>query len=273
MPAASWPSVNGTFQGSVPAGHSMMWRSEWQRPAAVGLQEHLAGAGLGNRDISQLGRLPATATSWTARTVQPSTPAGGQHVGELDPRGGTPGGHVLGRDPVLGRLVRAQDPPRDRLPMYLVRPVDEAGVARVAVQHLEWHVGRVAEATMQLQRPVDDVVQDLGAEDLDHRDVGARRARAELVDLPGGVQRHQAGGLHLRGRVGDPALRGLLVLQQPSPHGSVERPLAHHVEGTPRHPEPPHAVMDPAGDEPVLRDQEALALLAEQCSGPSRTLR
>ena len=45
---------------------------------------------------------------------------------------------------------------------------------------------------------------------------GARRARAELVDLPGRVQRHQPRRLHLGGRVGDPVLHGLLVLEQPA---------------------------------------------------------
>jgi hypothetical protein len=40
-------------------------------------------------------------------------------------------------------------------------------------------------AAVQLQRAVDHVVEHLRAEELDHRDVGARRARAERVDLPG----------------------------------------------------------------------------------------
>ena len=55
-----------------------------------------------------------------------------------------------------------------------------------------------------------------------------------------------------------------LSLQQPASHLAVERAFAEHVEGPSRDAEPAHAVMDPAGDEPVLGDQEALALLAEE---------
>ena len=88
-----------------------------------------------------------------------------------------------------------------------------------------------------------------------------------MVHLPGGVQRHQPRRLHLGRRVGDPALHRLLVLQQAALDGAVERALAHHVEGAPRHPEPAHAVVDPTRDEAVLGDQEPVALLPEQRVG------
>ena len=78
------------------------------------------------------------------------------------------------------------------------------------------------------------------------------------------MQDHQPRRLHLRGGVGDPVLNRLAVPEQAAAHGAVQRALAEHVEGAPREPEPAHAVVDAAGNEPVLRDHEALALLAEQ---------
>ena len=88
-----------------------------------------------------------------------------------------------------------------------------------------------------------------------------------LVDAPGGVERHQAGGLHLGRGVGDPRLHGLGVAQQAVLDGPVERALAHRVVGAARHAEPAHAVVDPAGHEPLLGDQEAVTFIAEQGIG------
>ena len=45
---------------------------------------------------------------------------------------------------------------------------------------------------------------------------------------------------------------------------AVQRPLAQHVEGAPSHPQPPHAVVDTAGIQALLSDQEPRALGAEQ---------
>ena len=48
---------------------------------------------------------------------------------------------------------------------------------------------------------------------------------------------------------------------------AVGRALAEHVERAPRRAEPAHAVVDAARAEPLLGDQEALALAAEQVLG------
>src|SRR3954471_11954919 len=156
-------------------------------------------------------------TSWTARTMTSARIAlsivGGdrlEQVREALARGLAPRRDVLARDAVGGRLVAAQDDPGDALAVALVGPVVEARRARVAVHRLERHVGRVAERAVDLQRAVDDVVQDLGAEELDQGDLTARRADALCVHHPRGVQGHEPGGLHLRRRVGDPVLDRLL---------------------------------------------------------------
>ena len=157
-----------------------------------------------------------------------------------------------------------------RLAVHLVGAVDEARVACEPVEHLERHVGRVAEPAVDLHRAVDDVVQHLAPKNLIIETSDPRGSRPVVVDLPRRVERHQPRGLHLGGGVGDPVLHGLRVTQQPRDR-PVERALAQHVERSPRHAEPAHAVVDPARDEPLLGDQEALALLAEQGVGPRRT--
>ena len=121
------------------------------------------------------------------------------------------GRHVLAGHAVGGRLVAAQDLPGHRLAVHLVGAVVDARRAREAVHLLERQVGRVAERAVRLHRAVDDVVQHLGAVELDQRDVLARRGDALGVHHPRGVQRHQPRRLHLGGGVGDPVLDGLLA--------------------------------------------------------------
>ena len=121
------------------------------------------------------------------------------------------------------RLVIAQNPARDRLAMDLVGPVVEPRGARVAVHRLQRQVGRVAERAVDLQRAVDDVEEHVGAEELDQRDVRAGGAGALVVHPPGGVQRHQPRGLHLRRGVRDPVLDRLLVARAPSRRRSATR--------------------------------------------------
>ena len=114
--------------------------------------------------------------------------------------------HRVGR-----RLVAAQDLPCHRRAVDLVRAVVDPSRARVAVHRLERQVGRVAERAVGLQRAVDDVVQNAGAEVLDHRDVGACRGDALGVHPPRRVEGHQPRRLHLGGRVGDPVLHRLVA--------------------------------------------------------------
>ena len=134
---------------------------------------------------------------------------------------------------------------------------------------LERHVRRVAERPVGLDRPVDDVVQDRRAVVLDHRDLVARRRRADLVHLPRGVQRHQSRRVHLGARVGDPVLDGLLLGEQRPVREAADRALAHHVEGPLGLAEPAHAVVDPPGAEARLGEQEAGAFRADEvvCAG------
>ena len=111
---------------------------------------------------------------------------------------------------------------------------------------------------MRLQRAVNHVVQHAGAVELDGRDLLTGRQDALGVHLPSRMERHQARCLQLRGTVGNPVLNGLVLGQHAAVGLAVERAFAEHVKGPPRHPEPAHAVMDPARIEPLLSYQGSL---------------
>src|SRR3990172_9168060 len=66
--------------------------------------------------------------------------------------------------------------------------------------------------SVHLHRPVDHVVQHPRRVELHHRDLDPRLV--SLVDLVGGVEGHEAAGLDLRRRVGDPVLDGLLFRER-----------------------------------------------------------
>ena len=97
------------------------------------------------------------------------------------PRGGS--GCARWARSSAGGLVAAQDLAGDRRAVDLVGAVVDARGAREAVHRLERQVGRVAERAVDLQRAVDDVVQHLGAVELDQRDVLAGRARRPAVSI------------------------------------------------------------------------------------------
>src|SRR5215207_475791 len=112
-----------------------------------------------------------------------------EQVCELLARGGTAGRDVLARYLVGRRRVAAQDLARDRLAVHLVGAVVEARPAGEAVHRLQRQVGRVAQRPVDLQGAIDDVVQRLGAVELDQADVPASGCHALRVHLPRSVQR------------------------------------------------------------------------------------
>ncbi len=115
---------------------------------------------------------------------------------------------------------------------------------------------------MHLHRAVDHVVQHARRVELDQRDLDARLVA--LVDLVRGVERHQPARLDLGGRVGDPVLHRLLVGERAAEGLALERVRAHELERALHLAEPAHDVVDATRAEPLLRDPEAVALLAER---------
>ena len=88
-----------------------------------------------------------------------------------------------------------------------------------------------------------------------------------LVDLPRGVEHHQPELQQLRVRIGDVALHELLVRQPAALRLAAQRALAHHVQRLARQADGAHRVVDAPAAQPRLRDDERLALAAEQRLG------
>jgi hypothetical protein len=80
-----------------------------------------------------------------------------------------------------------------------------------------------------------------------------------VVDPICGVQHHELGLVQLHGGVGDHPLDSLLLRQQRAVGEAVEGAVDHHVEGRLGLGDPPHAVREPGGAQPVLAEHVALA--------------
>ena len=77
------------------------------------------------------------------------------------------------------------------------------------------------------------------------------------------MQRHQPRRLHVRRRVRDPVLHGLVLAEDLAVGDPVGGTLTEHVERAPGHAQPAHAVMDAPRVEALLGDQESLAFAAQ----------
>ena len=149
-----------------------------------------------------------------------------------------------------------------------IRCTSSGPSARRSVRALEVHLGQREVvghpgAAPHLDGPVDDPVVGGRHEDLDGADLGPGLGVA-VVDLLGGVDGHQPGGLQVHVAVGDEALHELLVLEEPAVDLAGEGPLDHQVEGPPHLADRVHAVEDAAGPEAVLCRLVPLADLAER---------
>ena len=79
------------------------------------------------------------------------------------------------------------------------------------------------------------------------------------VELPGGVEHQQPGLLDGDPGVGDPLAVAAEVDQRLPEGGAVEPAADAELQRRLGEPDQPHAVVDPAGAEPALRDRERLA--------------
>jgi DNA-binding MarR family transcriptional regulator len=177
-----------------------------------------------------------------------------EEVGELLSGRGTTRGHVLGRNAIGRRLVLPEETAGNALAVHLVRAVVDACRARVSIHLLEWEVRRVTETSVGLERAVDDVVQHHRAEVLDLGNLRASRRRSADIDLPRGLQRHEARRLHLGARVRDPILDRLVLAECLAMRHAIGRALAEHVEGTATN-APPARSPRPARQESARRAQ------------------
>ncbi len=140
--------------------------------------------------------------------------------------------------------------------------VVDAARTRRAPHRRERRVLGHPEPAVNLDRAIDHLAEHARGVELDQRDLDARLV--PVVDALRGLHRHQPARLDLGGRLGDPVLHRLLVGKRLAERLALERVRAHQVERTLHLPEPAHHVMDAARPEPLLRDAEAAAALAEQ---------
>ena len=126
---------------------------------------------------------------------------------------------------------------------------------------------RHAGAAVRLDRAIDHPRRDVRRRHLDRRDLDPGPAVADGVHEPGGLEHEQAHLLDPHPRLGDPAADDAVVDDRAAERRARGGPPAQHLERALGHPDRPHRVVDAAGAEPLLRQPEALALLAEQVRG------
>jgi hypothetical protein len=88
--------------------------------------------------------------------------------------------------------------------------------------------------------------------------------RQAVLDLPGGVEHHQAAGVEVHRRVGDHELQALVARELLAERLALQQPLRGQVQRALRHADPAHRVGQAAAGQALLGDDEALALAAEQ---------
>jgi hypothetical protein len=146
--------------------------------------------------------------------------------------------------------------------VHLVRSIVNAPGPGRPVHAVERSVGRKAFGPVDLDGPVDHVVQHLGAGHLDGADL--HPSLLTLINPVGGVQGQQPGGLNLGVGVEDHLLDELLAGQGFAEGHPAVGPITHEFEGALSLAEPTHAVEDASRSESILGDLKALASRAEQ---------
>ena len=205
---------------------------------------------------------PASSGAYRSNTRR-SAPASSSSPGRAG-RVGIEGSHAA--PPLRSeQATRPEDAPRHRRLVHLVGAVVDARAALVAEPPGQRRVVGDAQGAVRLDGAVEHPEEDVGHDELDHRDLLARGVGAVPVDAPGGVQHQQPRGVDLRPALGDPLLDDCLEPQRPAGRQLAgDGALAQQVEGALADADPAHAVVDAPGPEPLLGDDEARAALAEQ---------
>jgi hypothetical protein len=103
---------------------------------------------------------------------------------------------------------------------------------------------------VDLDRVVDDLLEDVRRDDLDGRDLGHRGERAHLVHLPRGVERQEPRLVDGDARVGDALAVAAEAEQRLPERGPAHAAVDHELERALGGADAPHAVVDAARAEP-----------------------
>src|SRR6185369_8712500 len=154
---------------------------------------------------------------------------------------------------------------RDDYLVHFVRTIVDARGALVAIPVRQQRLISQSERSVNLNRTIDNLLQNTRDEELDHRDIFPHFARAFRVDPGRGFQHEQPRGADLGPTFCDPLLHVLFARQQHARRQLAARGVAaHQIKRALADTDPTHAVMNSARPESLLRDREALAFPAQQ---------
>src|ERR1700691_5315083 len=148
--------------------------------------------------------------------------------------------------------------------VYLVGAVGEPQRTRARPQVGQRELLAHPSPAVSLDRLVDDPLGHGGGDDLDRLDLGVRALVAHGVHQPRGLEHEQPGLLDPDPGLGDPVLDDALFGQRLAERRPAGGPLAHQPQRALGRADHPHAVVDPAGAQPGLRDREPVALPGDQ---------
>src|SRR6266542_3303406 len=189
-------------------------------------------------------------------------------LGSAGSSAGMIGSSVTGPPSGHAHAVAPQDPARHERHVDLVGPIVDPGRALVRPPPRERRLVGHPKRAQRLDGAVEHALERAGDAELDERDLLARRLGALVVDLPGRVQHHEARRVDLGAALRDPLLHDLLGAERLARRQLAgDGVAAHDAEGALADPDPAHAVVDAPGPEPLLRDDEPGALLAEEVRG------
>src|SRR3990167_4034474 len=159
-------------------------------------------------------------------------------------------------------------PPPELIPILLIgagknhavdlaRPIENPRRAGVAIDPLEHRIGRIAPRTAELDRRIGRLVEEIGNEDLGHRDFLLRPVA--LVELPGGMHHQKPPVRDLGGDLAEPDLHRFAG-SEANPETLANRDVVSgNFEAALGEPQPAHAVGETRRTEPDLGDAEAVA--------------
>src|ERR1035441_9057888 len=168
-----------------------------------------------------------------------------------------------GEVPTLALLVVVEHVLGDEDAVYLVGPVGQTQRPGSQVHGGQRQVVGDAGSPPHLYGPIDHARVGRRHEDLYGGDLCPRLGVA-LVDLLGGMDGQEAGGLDVGVAIGDEPLHELLVPQESTVDLPCQQALDHEIEGSPHLPYRVHAVEDAAGAQAVLGRPVPVAHLAQQ---------
>ena len=147
--------------------------------------------------------------------------------------------------------------------MYFIRPVGEPEATGIDPELCERKILRNAAATVDLYRPVDYLESHLRDDGFYHSDLATRCFVPCGIHHPCSFQYKKACLIDGAAGLGDPLPNDSLISDWLSKSDPSLGLFTHHLKSTLGHADQAHAMMNPPGPEPSLRDLKTSAL-AEQ---------